>query len=149
MTFKEEIYKGFEQLLQDKLGLLQQDLDGLFASAQNETKRTAGDKHETALAMLQLEQEKKRQQLSEARIQQSVLQRIDPLIIHHKVAPGALVKTSQGHFFISLALGKIMLKGIPVISLSPQSPLGSQLIGLTAGHELKLNGRTYLILQIS
>jgi hypothetical protein len=42
---------------------VQKVLADLHHSASNETKSTAGDKHETALAMLQLEQENKRQQL--------------------------------------------------------------------------------------
>lgn len=149
MTFKEKIYLRFQKVLNDKISLLQQNLDSLFLSAQNETKRTAGDKHETALAMLQIEQENLRHQLSEAKIQQSVLQKINPANLQHKIAPGALVKTSQGHFFISLALGKIIEENIEVISLSPQSPLGMRLTGLVSGDEVSLNGRKYLILELS
>lgn len=149
MTIKEELYQRFRDLLQSKVDLLQQNLDSLFQSAQNETKRTAGDKHETALAMLQIEQENLRRQLHEAKIQQTVLQKINPAITFNKIAPGALVKTSQGHFFISLALGKLRMGDTEVISLSPQSPLGSKLNGLIPGDELVLNGRIYLVEEIS
>jgi regulator of replication initiation timing len=145
MTFKEKIYLRFQEVLQNKVDLLQQNLDSLFQSAQNETKRTAGDKHETALAMLQIEQENLRRQLHEAKIQQTILQKIDPAQVSNKIAPGSLVKTSQGHFFMSLALGKIMEDDVEVMSLSPQSPLGSRLSGLIPGSELILNGRKYLI----
>jgi transcription elongation GreA/GreB family factor len=149
MSFKEKIYRRFQEMLQSKIDLLQQNLDSLFLSAQNETKRTAGDKHETALAMLQIEQENLRRQLHEAKIQQTVLQQINPAIIFNRIAPGALVKTSQGHFFISLALGKIREEDIEIISLSVQSPLGSKLNGMIPGDELTLNGRKYLIESIS
>ncbi|MCG2616890.1 hypothetical protein LZZ85_21515 [Terrimonas sp. NA20] len=145
MTFKEKVYLRFRELLQNKIDLLQQNLDSLFQSAQNETKRTAGDKHETALAMLQIEQENLRRQMHEAKIQQTLLQKINPAAAFNKIAPGALVKTSQGHFFISLALGKISEEDIEVVSLSVQSPLGSKLNGLQAGDELLLNGRKYLV----
>ena len=149
MTFKEKLYRRFLQVLTDKISLLQQNLDELFLSAQNETKRTAGDKHETALAMLQIEQENLRRQLSEAKNQQSALLKINPAVTQHKIAPGALVKTSQGHFFISLALGKIVEDHTEVISLSPQSPLGMQLAGLVPGEEFVLNGRKYLIQEVT
>lgn len=149
MTIKEEIYLRFRELLQSKVDLLQQNLDSLFQSAQNETKRTAGDKHETALAMLQIEQENLRRQLAEAKIQQTILHKINPAITFNKIAPGALVKTSQGLFFISLALGKVNVKHTDVISLSPQSPLGRKLSGLVPGDELVVNGRKYLIESIS
>ncbi|MET0465074.1 MAG: hypothetical protein ABW007_18055 [Chitinophagaceae bacterium] len=145
MTFKEKIYLRFQEVLQNKIDLLQQNLDSLFQSAQNETKRTAGDKHETALAMLQIEQENLRRQLHEAKIQQTVLQKINPAIIADKIIPGSLVKTSQGYFFMSLALGKITEENIEVVSLSAQSPLGHKLSGLRSGEELTLNGRRYLI----
>jgi len=149
MTFKEKIYLRFQQVLSNKVSLLQENLDSLFRSAQNETKSTAGDKHETALAMLQIEQENMRHQLSEAKNQQSVLQKINPSITQHRIAPGALVKTSQGLFFISLALGKIREENTDVISLSPQSPLGMRLMGLSIGEEVILNGRKYLVEEIS
>jgi hypothetical protein len=43
--------------------MLQQVLADLKESGANETKSTAGDKHETALAMLQIEQANTRGQL--------------------------------------------------------------------------------------
>lgn len=129
--------------------MLEQNLESLFESAQNETKRTAGDKHETALAMLQLEQEKLRRQLQDAQLQQNLLSKIDPSYTSSKIINGSLVKTNNGHLFLSIALGKIVQDDIPVLSLSPQSPLGSQLLGLTVPAELQLNGRTYIIQEIA
>ena len=65
MSFKENVYSAFAQLLNEKINNVQQILQELHRSAANETKSTAGDKHETALAMLQIEQENKRSQLRE------------------------------------------------------------------------------------
>lgn len=149
MTFKEKIYRRFQQVLNDKIVLLQQNLDSLFLSAQNETKSTAGDKYETALAMIQIEQENLRYQLSEAKSQQSILQKTDPAVTLNKAVQGALVKTNHGYFFISLALGKIREENTDVFSVSPQSPLGSRLSGLIPGQEFHLNGRNYFIHEIS
>ena len=70
MPLKETIYYFYKQQLQDKINHVQLILQELSQSAANETKSTAGDKHETALAMLQLEQENKRKQLNELRLQQ-------------------------------------------------------------------------------
>jgi hypothetical protein len=52
-------------------------LNELNDSAKNETKSTAGDKHETALAMLQIEQENTRNKLKEIKEQKLQLDRID------------------------------------------------------------------------
>ena len=65
MTFKERVYQQFLQLIKDKILSLETILNDLNESAKNETKSTAGDKHETALAMLQIEQENTRKKIAE------------------------------------------------------------------------------------
>ena len=49
MTFKQKIYSHYLQLINEKVQQLQKVLDDLKESSSNETKSTAGDKHETAL----------------------------------------------------------------------------------------------------
>jgi len=61
MTLKQKAHQHYLQMVNDKISLLRQDLAGLRESGANETKSTAGDKHETALAMLQIEQANKRE----------------------------------------------------------------------------------------
>ena len=56
MTLKQKIYNHYLGVINDKIKLLQQVLADLKESSSNETKSTAGDKHETTLAMLQIEQ---------------------------------------------------------------------------------------------
>jgi hypothetical protein len=148
MTFKEKVYQAFKQLLEEKINDVQLVLKDLHYSAANETKSTAGDKHETALAMLQIEQENKRKQLSELQLQQSLLKKIDPLIISPVALNGSVVYTDNGYFFISVALGKLILDGHTIFSLSPSSPLGRKLTGQRANGKVELNGRTYSILDI-
>jgi hypothetical protein len=63
MTLKQKIYNYYLQVINDKVYMLQQVLADLKESGANETKSTAGDKHETALAMLQIEQANTRGQL--------------------------------------------------------------------------------------
>ena len=145
MTFKEQVYKHCLELINNKIYLLRQILNDLVESASNETKSTAGDKHETALAMLQIEQENTSKQLETLLSQKLLLEKIIPVIQSKQVAKGALVKTNKGYFYVSIALGKIIVEGIPVIALSPQSPVGSKLIGLNANGTTTVNGITYLI----
>ena len=146
MTFKEKVYKAYKQLLEEKLINVQLVLKELHDSAANETKSTAGDKHETALAMLQIEQENKRKQLSELQLQQSLLNKIDPAIVSTVVLNGSLVRTDSGYFFISIALGKLVIEGKTVFALSPSSPLGQKMLHCSAPCKLELNGRSYTIL---
>ena len=149
MTFKEKVYNAYKLLLEEKLSNVQLVLKELHESASNETKSTAGDKHETALAMLQIEQENKRKQLSELQLQQSILNKIDPAIVSPVVLNGSLVHTDRGYFFISIALGKLIINGETVFALSPSSPLGQKLLRCSVPGSLELNGILYVILDVA
>lgn len=145
MTLKEKIYTHYLQLVNEKINLLQQVLGDLKESGANETKSTAGDKHETALAMIQIEQANKRTQLKEATDQKTLLEKINPAVSGIQVSNGSLVKTNKGYFFISVALGKAVVDKITVIAISPQSPLGSNLMRLIAKDTAEINGSQYFI----
>jgi len=125
--------------------MLQQVLADLKESGSNETKSTAGDKHETALAMLQIEQANTRTQLQELILQKATLEKIDPTISATIIVNGSLIKTNRGYLFMSIALGKAVIENISVIALSPQSPLGQKLAGLKPGEAATMNNTEYLI----
>jgi len=145
MTLKQKVHQHFLQMVNDKISLLQQDLADLKESGANETKSTAGDKHETALAMLQIEQANKRVQLEKVIAQKIAVERINPTIVAAIVVSGSLVKTDKGYLFMSVALGKAVVEEITITALSPQSPLGSQLRGLKAGDSAVFNHTNYYI----
>jgi len=145
MTFKEKIYRHYLQLITEKTRLLQKSLHELTESAGNETKRTAGDKHETALAMLQIEQENISRQLKETLAQKAVLEKIDPTIHTEQIVRGSLVTTNKGIFFLSIALGKATIENKLIIALSPESPLGKAMLHLQTGETCTFNGTGYMI----
>ena len=99
MTFKQKAHCHYLQLISDKVQLLQQVMADLKESGSNETKSTAGDKHETALAMLQIEQANVRQQLKDTHEQRVLLEKINPLLSAAVVMNDSLVKTNRGYFF--------------------------------------------------
>jgi hypothetical protein len=145
MTFKEAVHTHCIKLVNEKILSLRQVLNDLRESASNETKSTAGDKHETALAMLQIEQENINKQLENVLAQKTAIERIVPANQSSQVANGSLVKTNKGYLFISIALGKITVNERLVIALSPQSPLGLKLAGLKVNDAIEMNGVKYII----
>ncbi len=149
MTLKQKIYEHCSKTVNEKIQLLKNTLNDLRESASGETKSTAGDKHETALAMLQIEQENTNRQLTEALVQKEILQKIDAAATAVIVTTGSLVTTSKGYLFVSVALGKISIDGITVTALSLQSPLGTKLKGLKAGDTSIVNGTEYSIESIA
>lgn len=145
IPFKQKIYAHYHQLIHEKVERLQQVLADLKESGANETKSTAGDKHETALAMLQIEQANTREQLEKIMQQKRALEKINPAVTAPMVANGSLLKTNQGYLYISIAGGKAVIDGVTVMALSPQSPLGIQLMGLQKGAAAKVNNTSYII----
>ena len=145
MKLKQKIYNHYVQLIHDKVAMLQKILNDLKESGANETKSTAGDKHETALAMLQIEQTNTRTQLQEVLNQQAALEKINPDLSADSVLNGSLIKTNRGYLFMSVALGRAVVDDVAVIALSSQSPLGKKLMGLKVGERAEINNTAYLV----
>jgi transcription elongation GreA/GreB family factor len=148
MLLKQKIYSYYHQLVINKVTLLNQTLADLKESGANETKSTAGDKHETALAMLQIEQANKRTQLQEVLEQKALLEKIANVTNITKIVHGSLIKTNKGYFYMSVALGKAVVNDVTVIAISPQSPLGAKLMGLCMHDAVEINGNEYLVEEI-
>lgn len=147
-SIKQKVYDHYKQLLEDKISSLQKILNDLKESGANETKSTAGDKHETALAMLQIEQANKRAQMDELLTQKAIFNKIDPSVETVQGVNGSLVKTNTGYFFISAALGKAVVDKKNIIALSAQSPLGKIITGVKKGEKVSFNQTHYIIEEI-
>ena len=145
MTFKQKIYQQYQQLVQDKIDVFKDMIVALTEDSKNDAKGSAGDKHETALSMMHIEQEKLNTKLKEVLNQKSVLDKIDASIVAETIVLGSLVKASGIFLYLSLALPKINIDGINVIALSPQSPLGDKLMGNKVGFSFEINTTKYII----
>ncbi len=145
MILKQQILQRYKQMLQDRIDAFQDMISGLTEDAQNDAKGSAGDKHETALSMMHLEQEKLNHKLREILDQKAVLDKIDGLQTHKIVALGSLVQANGMLLFISAALPKLTMDNKNIFALSPQSPLGSKLMGNPVGFSFDMNGKPYTI----
>lgn len=145
MKLKQEILQIHQQLLQDKIDVFRDMISDLTIDAQNDAKGSAGDKHETALSMMHIEQEKLNHKLKEILDQKAILDKIDASTNHTKIALGSLVQANGMLLFISAALPKISVDGKTIIAVSPQSPLGSNLMGSEVGFEFLINTTKFKI----
>jgi hypothetical protein len=148
MTFKQIIKQHHLVLLQDKIDVYQDMILGLSNDAQNDAKGSAGDKHETALSMMHLEQEKLTNKLKETIVLKEILENIDVSKTTATIVLGSYVKVNAMQLFISAALPKILIDEITILSVSPQSPLGSQLMGKKQHDIVVVNGTTFTILEV-
>ncbi len=148
MTFKQKVYAGFLEILNTKIDSFQHAIDELSESILNETKSTAGDKHETALSILQAEQSRLAVHLYEAHDQKTFYCQI---IMDNDVSVvkiGSIVKTTIATYFVSVALPKIVIDNITVISISIKSPLGEILLAKKVNDTFTINNNQHTILEI-
>lgn len=132
-------------MVQDRIDVFKDMISALTEDSKNDAKGSAGDKHETALSMMHIEQEKLTNKLKEAISQKAILDRIDAESVASTIIVGSLVRANGIYLYLSVALPKITIDGINVIALSPQSPLGSKLMGNTVGFEFDINTTHYII----
>lgn len=142
---KMETHSACVEILGERIRSLKQQLSDLIEGAKNDSKSTAGDKHETARAMMQLEQEKLTNQLNLLLGHEQTLNRIDPALHHEVITTGSFIKTDQGCLYMSIPLGRIPVGDKFVMCLSAQSPLGIKLAGKRVGESVEMNGIHYLV----
>lgn len=148
MTFKEKVVAHYKQQIQDKIDVFQDMITALTEDSKNDAKGSAGDKHETALSMMHIEQEKLNHKLQEFLESKAVFSKIDFNRNTDKVVLGSLVQANENYFLISVALPKISIEGKTVFGISPQSPLAIKMLGNDLGFKFEINGSNYQIKQI-
>jgi len=146
-SLKERLFLHCEDLIAEKVQSLKVALSQITESANNETKSSVGDKHETARAMMQLEQEKLSRQINDALQVQTELSSL-PKNTSTSVTKGSLISTNRGQIYIAVALGKIEFEKNTVIIISDKSPLALKFMGLKQGASLDFNGVNYQITSI-
>lgn len=145
MTLKQKINQHYLQLVQDRIDVFKDMIAALTEDSKNDAKGSAGDKHETALSMMHIEQEKLNHKLKEVLVQKAILEKIDSTTIAKTIIVGSLVKANGIYLYLCAALPKIAIEGTNVIALSPQSPLGNKLMGNKVGFSFEINGTMYSI----
>lgn len=127
---------------------LQFALNDAMEATSDDSKSTAGDKHETSRAMAHLEQEKLGNQYSEAIKLLEILRRIDPSINTNTIRIGSLAETSMGWFYLSVGLGQVDIGGKTVFCLTPLAPFGQFLLGKKTGDQLEWQGKEVRVLYV-
>ena len=148
MTLKESIHQVLRKQLTLRINEIQNILEDLHLSGSRDAKSSAGDKHETGVAMAQLEQEKLRYQIQEFQKMQDVVQKINPSKTNSKINLGSLVQTDKGWFYISVGLGSLTFKEQVIFAINPEAPVGKALIGKVKGERIHFNGVESEIIQV-
>lgn len=146
---KSDILDHCKAVLHERRTNLEASLRELRESVEGEDKSTAGDKHDTARAMIHLEQEKLGKQLKNLEEETLRLSRISADNKAEAVQIGSLVETNKAHYFIGPSLGKLQIGQAIVFAISLQAPLTQVMIGKREGETFSFNGIDQKVISVA
>jgi hypothetical protein len=148
LKFKNEVHVAVLRQCDSAIAQLRSEIENLRESAKEETRSSAGDKYETGRSMMMLEMEKLSAQLQERTRVREAISAIKSDRLFEKAAPGAIIQSKEGYFYLMYGMGTVNVEGQTVMTLSPQSPLGKSLLGKATADEFLFNNRPWTILKV-
>jgi len=149
MNLKEELFQLCQEYVNNRLKTVQEIITGNQKGLQSETKSSAGDKHETGRAMLQLEMEKASQQLAGINQMKTILERINVSKTSKTAHLGSIIFTENANYFLSISAGQLAVAGNSYFAISTSSPIGKLLLGKEENDVVAFNGNTINLQKIN
>ena len=147
-SIKTQLLELCNQSLDTRLQNVLAVIEDIKQSLQSETKSSAGDKHETGRAMLQLEREKAGHQLAEIEKTKQILSKINTESTSKNIGLGSVVFTSQSNYFISISVGELKVENETFYAISANTPIGQLLLGKSVGDEVVFRNMSFRITKI-
>jgi transcription elongation GreA/GreB family factor len=153
MKLSDELYALCHEFIDNRIKTIREAMQETQASADQESKSSAGDKYETGLSMMQLDMEKQAEQLNEAIRTRNSLEQVkllDEISANGNgaVKPGSAVETNNGNFYIAISAGQLKVNNQVYFAVSPATPIGSKLMGLKTGESFSFNGKNFTVNKI-
>lgn len=145
---KQELYTQCQSFIDARLQAITKTIVEIQESLTSETKSSAGDKHETGRAMLQLEREKAGHQLAEIEKQKQILQKINVEAKHQKVALGSVIKTTQANYFIAVSAGELVVDNTRFFAISAATPIAQMLLSKGVDDAIVFRGNQFRVISI-
>jgi hypothetical protein len=145
---KKNLVSAVVDILENKIAEIEKAIENVQASVNEETKSSMGDKYEVGRVMAQNEREMLEVQLGEHKREMEILNTVNFFQKFDEVRLGALTETSIGKFLIGVSLGKITFEGESIMLISPNSPIGKELIGKTLNQSFDFKGKPVKILSV-
>ncbi|WP_147677062.1 GreA/GreB family elongation factor [Algibacter pacificus] len=145
LELKQQLFNTCLNSIDFRFQNIQNTINEIQESLTSETKSSAGDKHETGRAMLQLEREKAGNQLSEINKIKVALSKIDVSKSSKNVGLGSVVFTTQAHYFIAISAGELTIDHQKFYAISPNTPIGQLLMGKTKGDSINFRAQHFKI----
>jgi len=147
-SVKEQLYQLCREYLDRSISEAKQAIGDAREASANETKSSAGDKYETSREMMQQEMDMNTFRISGLQKMKVALDMINPLEEDITARAGSIVHTSQGNYYISISVGKLIAEGVPYFTLTNSAPLGARLMGKKVDDKFTFNGKEFIILKV-
>ena len=148
MTLKHRLLQECQLFINQRLEAIRNTILDIQKGLESETKSSAGDKHETGRAMLQLEREKAGHQLAELQKLNETLHKIDLISKNTNVALGSLVVTSHLNYFIAISAGEIAVDEKKYYAISAATPIAQLLLSKQVGDWIQFRDSKFTITEI-
>jgi len=145
---KQQLYDFCRTFVEGRISRIQNNIKDVQESLNSETKSSAGDKHETGRAMLQLEREKMGQQLAEAEKMRQALSKVGVNEKSRTVGLGSLVRTSKANYFLAISAGEYKDGALSAFCISTGTPIGRLLLSKSEGDAITFNQEEIEIFEI-
>ena len=148
LNIKAILFDACSEFIEHRFQAIHHTIKEIQTSLTSETKSSAGDKHETGRAMLQLEREKAGHQLAEIQKIRDVLFKIDVSKLSERVGLGSVVYTSDSNYFIAISAGELVVKGEKFYAISSNTPIGKLLVSKNVGDAVAFRDQSFIIEKI-
>ncbi|MFT6699119.1 MAG: transcription elongation GreA/GreB family factor [Porticoccaceae bacterium] len=148
IKIKQELFKHCKAFVNKRAQTVEEIISSNQKALQSETKSSAGDKHETGRAMLQLEMEKAGQQLEGISQMNEILSKINFSEASNKAHLGSIIFTEKANYFLSISAGQIIIDRQKYFAVSVSSPIGKLLLGKSENEVISFNDIKHKILKI-
>jgi len=148
MKLKEDLYNLCTKFMHNRLLAVKGSIQEIQESLLSETKSSAGDKHETGRAMLQLEREKAGQQLAEIQKVNQILLKIDTFKTSKIISLGSVVFTTNVNYYIAISAGAFTIKKDKFYAISASTPIAQMLLGKSIHDTITFRDQNFTITKV-
>ena len=145
---KESVHTKIKEEIDFRVKKIQTALNQQKESLKTASESTAGDKHNTARAMMHIEEEKLEKQLAQLITLKKLIAKVHPSKKSTSITLGSLVETNKGWLYIAVPIGKISIHGIDIMGVSLASPIGQALKEKNKFDAVSFNGQNWEIINI-
>lgn len=145
---KKTLFEHCATHLNKRLTLFEKRKLEIVTALASETKSSAGDKHETGRAMIQLEREKLGTQILETEKNLKTLLPLNNLSATIMSTLGSVIKTDRFNYYIAISAPEITIDNRIYYCISAQSPMARLILGKKVGEAISFNKQTSIITEI-